>query len=552
MRAVELAAGVVKPACAADPGRSPSIRSQWVVLGAIILPTLLIRIRLLSFPLERDEGAFAYMAQLLLQGIPPYTQAYDFKPPGLYVMYALFIAVFGESAVGIHLGLLVMNVASIVLLFFIAKRLLDVAGALAASASFAALSLGPSVLGFAAHATQFVLLPALAGMLLLMVAMENGHLSTTFWSGALLGAAFLMKQSGMFFVAFGFVMVLYGCLRSGPTHWRIPVLRTLVFAAGALAPILLAALLLWLTNAFEKFWFWCFVYTSRYGSALSAAEGVHVLWAVLPKRVGGYYVLWAMAVAGVVATFLYAPIRRFRVFLLVFAAMSFGAVCPGFYFRGHYFIVLLPAIALLSAVTVRHLDQVFAGTGLPGLRWVPTLLLTIAIAIGLATRPDYYFTSSPTALARTAYGANPFPEAVAIAKVIEARSDPNDRIAVFGSEPELYFYSGRKAASNFIFTYPLVEKHEFERTMQEEMISAVEAVRPKYLIVVNVPTSWMARPDSQPLIFEWLAKYSRQYYQIAGIVEIRPTGTGYYWDERARAHSPPSALSLIVYERTTA
>ena len=39
-------------------------------------------------------------------------------------------------------------------------------------------------------------------------------------------------------------------------------------------------------------------------------------------------------------------------FLREFLLFSFLAVCPGFYFRRHYFILMLPAIALLAGVAV--------------------------------------------------------------------------------------------------------------------------------------------------------------------------------------------------------
>jgi hypothetical protein len=44
----------------------------WVILISVVLFTGFIRLRLLSIPLERDGGEFAYMGQLILQGIPPY------------------------------------------------------------------------------------------------------------------------------------------------------------------------------------------------------------------------------------------------------------------------------------------------------------------------------------------------------------------------------------------------------------------------------------------------------------------------------------------------
>ena len=94
-----------------------------------------VRIRLIDFPLERDEGEYAYMGQLILQGIPPYKYAYNMKLPGTYGMYALFMKLFGESIRGIHFGFLLTNLSTIVVLFLFVKKLFNPFIALTASSA---------------------------------------------------------------------------------------------------------------------------------------------------------------------------------------------------------------------------------------------------------------------------------------------------------------------------------------------------------------------------------------------------------------------------------
>jgi len=106
----------------------------WVLLAVVIGLILLIRIRLLAIPVERDEGEYAYAGQLMLQGIPPYRLAYNMKFPGVYAAYALIMSIFGQTSVGIHLGLLVVNLASIVIVFLIARRLMGLIAGIAAAA----------------------------------------------------------------------------------------------------------------------------------------------------------------------------------------------------------------------------------------------------------------------------------------------------------------------------------------------------------------------------------------------------------------------------------
>jgi len=89
------------------------------------------------------RGEYAYAGQLILQGVPPYKEAYNMKLPGTYAAYAAIMAVFGQSPSGIRLGLALVNAASIVLVFRLGRRLLDDAAGVAAAVAFTLLSLSP-------------------------------------------------------------------------------------------------------------------------------------------------------------------------------------------------------------------------------------------------------------------------------------------------------------------------------------------------------------------------------------------------------------------------
>ena len=165
-------------------------------------------------PLERDEGEYAYFGQLLLRGFAPYQLAYTMKLPGTQLTYAAAMAVFGQTAAGLRIGLLVVNAATTALLFLLGRRLLGTAAALAAAAAFAWLSISTALFGLFGHATHFVLLPAVAGLLVLHRAIGGGRLPAFFGSGLLLGAALLMKQPGGVFLLFGAGWLAWS--RSGP------------------------------------------------------------------------------------------------------------------------------------------------------------------------------------------------------------------------------------------------------------------------------------------------------------------------------------------------
>ena len=159
-----------------------------------------VRLRVADVPLERDEGEYAYAGQLILEGVPPYELAYNMKFPGTYYAYAAILALFGHTPWGIRVGLLLVNAASILLVFAVGRRLLGGFAGAVAAVCFSVLSLDRWVFGGFAHATHFVVLTALAGLLLLLLAIESERRAWLFWSGVFLGLSVLMKQHAIFFL----------------------------------------------------------------------------------------------------------------------------------------------------------------------------------------------------------------------------------------------------------------------------------------------------------------------------------------------------------------
>src|SRR3984957_20426616 len=89
----------------------------WWLMVAVLLFVAMALLRLLNYPLERDEGEYAYAGQLILQGIPPYELAYNMKFPGTYAAYALIMALFGQTTAGIHFGLACMTTLTAIMLY---------------------------------------------------------------------------------------------------------------------------------------------------------------------------------------------------------------------------------------------------------------------------------------------------------------------------------------------------------------------------------------------------------------------------------------------------
>jgi hypothetical protein len=530
---------------------SRSNHFYWGILLLVILFAAFIRIRLLSIPLERDEGEFAYMGQLILQGIPPYLISYNMKLPGIYAAYALIMSVFGESIEGIHLGFLFINAATVILVFLLAKRLYDSYTGTIASASFAVLSVSPSVLGTSAHATHFVLLPALGGIFLMLKAIDSGKRKHLFWSGTLLGISFIMKQPGVFFIIFAFLYLLFNLRHIRKISYRSLLKQGALFLLGSILPFVLTMGILYSAGVFERFWFWTFSYAYEYASQTSFSIGLEIFLDQIPNIMGHFYLIWGVAGLGIGALFLDKTVQTHAPFILGFFVFSFLAVCPGLYFREHYFVLILPAVSLLIGIGIHSLKRLILKFQ-PKLQWMPALLFLVAFAIGLIQYGSFFFKLTPVEACRVMYGYNPFPESIRIAEYIKTQSKEKDKIAVLGSEPQIYFYSKRISATGYIYMYSLMEDQNYALKMQKEMAEEIEKAKPTYLIFVNIPTSWLARERSERYVFNWFEAYTRNQFSLVGIVDMLPNGqTEYRWDQGAHHDSPRSPIFLCIYKNKT-
>lgn len=524
----------------------------WAGLISIILLTVFIRLRLLEIPLESDEGEFAYIGRLILQGVPPYLLTYSLKLPGTPAAYALFMYLFGQSIAGIHLGLIFVNSSTIILVYLIAARLFDRFTGLIAGSSFAILSLSPTVFGTSANATHFVMLPALGGLLLMLKFMELERKAYIFWSGILLGVAFLMKQHAIFFIIFACVYPFFKLVRErGPQYINLLKLEFL-FLMGVAIPFAATCIILYFAGVFDKFWFWTFSFALQYASQGTFSQGVKIFIYQLSVVIDQLYCFWGLAVIGAGILIVYKKYRDHLPFVLGFLIFSFLAICPAFYFFNSYFILFLPAVSLLIGISIRTMTN-YIGSKLPVLRSLPMILFLTILLFGLFEYRGFFFELTPIEARRSMYECLPFIESIEIAKYIESHSTKEDKIAVLGSEPEIYFYANRRSATGYLYTYELMRDQELSLQMQEQMIEELEKAKPEYLVYVNNIISWVhpyARQSPHMNIVRWAEEnMEKNYYQVGIIDILSENHTEYRWDNEALNFSPRSKYFILVFKR---
>ncbi|MBX7107304.1 MAG: glycosyltransferase family 39 protein [Chitinophagales bacterium] len=524
----------------------------WWLLVVVLLFVAVVRLRLLGLSLERDEGEYAFIGQLLLKGFAPFENAYNMKFPGTSLMYALFMMLFGETQQGIHAGFLIMNAMTIILLFVIVRKYLGNLVAIVTAATYGLITISPAVLGSAAHATHFVVFFAAGGTGLLLAALKNQRRINLFLSGLLFGLGILMKQSGVFFVLFAGMVFLYDQLiikRTSITQWFF---SGMVWAAGVVLPV--AGLFLWMSAAgtFSRFWFWTMEYGSQYASVESWSRG----WANLQVNLDGlqhdFIFLWLLAPVGLLVLWTAKFPSATRAFVTALTIVSVLAVFPGLYFRQHYFVLFIPAFSLLAGIAIAFLSTLLTERyQLKYGRTIASLIFLAACLAGIVQLFPYLFQQNMFTVSRSLYGGNPFPEALTMARYIKSQSAPEEKIAILGSEPEILFYADRLSATGYIYTYSLMEEQAYNVQMQKEMIAEIENGQPQWMVFCRIPQSWLMRDESPQEIFDWIRTYSDQYYDPVGIMEIPNdlrAGT-FYWNEQIANFKGTSDRQVYVFKR---
>lgn len=92
-------------ACTTPPVSPPPQRPRLadrLLIAACLLGIAFLLLQILTYGYGRDQGIYAMVGRALLQGKMPYRDAWDFKPPGVFLLYAGARAVFGSGQWGIR------------------------------------------------------------------------------------------------------------------------------------------------------------------------------------------------------------------------------------------------------------------------------------------------------------------------------------------------------------------------------------------------------------------------------------------------------------------
>ncbi|MFI5805875.1 ArnT family glycosyltransferase [Streptomyces sp. NPDC051561] len=391
-----------------------------------------------------DEGFLAVQARQLAAGGVLYDTVVDRKPPLVPWLYEAVFALFGDdSLLPLKLLAVLALFATAALLASLARRRWGDRSGTVAGVLFLLISVGMPPEDTQAASFGLFMLPCTA---LAVWCADRGAWTC---AGVAVAAAFLVKQTG------GAVLVpvlwliwrtagaspggavpggavetgggqgsggLSGA-RSGarpeassgerPGSRPSALLRT---GLGFAVPVAAVALV----TGPSGFLFWVVTGSGSYADLTGA--GLHALGRGL-----GNTLILAGACIGLLIPLLRRP-KAPGADLWIWLAASAVAVMTGFHFFGHYYLQLMPPLALLATAALNALPH----------RWTTlSLALTAATCAGflvwgfLAPRPE-------------------LAHAGRLADAIRSRTAPTERVLIWGMHPETYWLADRTPASRYL------------------------------------------------------------------------------------------------------
>lgn len=429
----------------------------------------------LSLP-SRDSGVFLYMGWRLLSGEIPFRDVWDHKPPLIYFVDALGLAMTPGSLWGVW----ILQFLFIFLTFFLIYKLLDREfGTLAALASCIVLASGLLTILEKGNVTEeyALVFQALCLWLAVDASKKDFPLRTSFWIGLAGGLAFHFKQTTIgVWIAYGLVLLAIRL-----SQRRSPIRDLLSLLAGWAVPTLALVAYFASHNALADYWEQAFLYNFVYAGK---HEGIRRL---IPVFLKGFAYLrngWVLyfAVLGWIAALGTIWLNRKQILgthpLILIALLSLPIEILLILVSGrsilHYYLTPLPVMAVLSGTLVYTL-QFLAGR-IPHLdpraiqKWAPGLIL-LALLIGQCSQVKYY-PEYVRALQDNDYAP--------VIEYVAANTGADDKVLLIGAESVVNFLARRAAPTRYVYQYPLALLGR--RPMFEEYFNEILADKPTLII----------------------------------------------------------------------
>jgi hypothetical protein len=523
-------------------------------LISILLLIIIIRSNYLTIPFERDEGAYSYSGQAILNGAIPFKDLGSQRLPGVFYCYALIVALFGYTLKSMHVAFICINLLSAILIYFTSRKLFNNVTALGASLFWALLSMNMSISGFTVQSEHLVAFFALGGIYSLLKYFDKKSYLWIIVSGLLFCLSFEVKQTSIFLGFFAGIMLVGRQFFVKDRNYKQILISTFLFAACIFVPVGIDLLIVFKRGGYEDFNYWFFDVRKEYTSVISFEQGLEYLGMNFNAMYQNYKFIWVLSFFGSITIFFTKAKWWLKIFVIGFYSFGFLTVMPGNHYYGHYFLQWVPTVCISASAFIYFVHELMKNKF--NIQKSPQYIILAVLFLfsysHLNALKKYYFNKNNFQLLRQVYGLNPFPESKVIADKLNTLMTPEDKLVVFGTEIQMYFYTNKVSPSRFAGSGALLEfPVKKSESWQKEFIADVEKANPKYLVFYSHPISWMANPKVKNLIFPWFDKFSAEKYNLIGFADMYDDNTNYVWaPDLDMVNNPPkSQYKIFIFER---
>jgi 4-amino-4-deoxy-L-arabinose transferase-like glycosyltransferase len=523
----------------------PSARQTILVVAGLILITAAVRIPLLNVPLERDEGEYAYIAWRLDHNELPYRDWVDQKPPAIFWVYRAALALPLEPIRAVHFAALLFAAASSCALFFLALRFLSRFWAFMAATLFTLLSADPFAQGTAANTELFMLVPLILSQIAFVKAAGNPcNILPMLACGALMGIAIAFKQVAA--VNWFLLIALYPIFAAPEKRWRAAIAFAIWSLGGLLAIAGIVGLYFWTRHGLSELIDNVFTHNLEYIGAMTWSDRLQFCSETIARLARTETLVWIFSAMGLI-TLVITRKEKWFVFLAGWLITSMIGVSASGYFFPHYFQQLLPPLALIAAFGTQWLSELRPWRS----SWIPRALFgLLLVVLPLKTLWPFWFSYTPADAVRTIYPGNFFAEMPEFAARIAQVTSSEQRVFVFGAEPELLFYAQRVSATRYIFLFPLYGPYRNARQKQIAAVDEIQRVAPT--AAAYVPNDLFFNPGNDQYFTEWSLSYLQQnFYPDTWLIKQSPT-TAQVVRAEANSTEPERFLGAILVKKAGA
>lgn len=404
-------------------------RRRWVAVVLVALAVGTAPVFLRTF--VNDDATYALIAQKLNAGARLYGDAVDNKPPLIYATFAVVFRVLGSSALaGMKVLTFIAQLTSALLLAALGRRLFGARAGAVAGLLFSFAAVTGLAKDFAAPNTEIFANPFILGALLLLARdLERPSRGALLAAGALIGLASLYRLPAAA-ALLGVLLFLW----AAPLSRRERVPMTFLLVGGFAAPLAIAAAYFWARGTLGDLWLWAVRGNLSYVQVGEAHLPSFARNALALVVIAHFPLLFVATRVGVLWRSTREPHRTRLRFVLLQLLTALFAYRTGNRFYGHYFLQVVPFLALVGAWGFLHLPW----SDRRWLRFVPAAMVSLLVV----------FTTVNVVRAETVRKLDGLAETIA---TVEAGTSPNDEVFLWSAPMEIVFDSGRRFATRFPF-----------------------------------------------------------------------------------------------------